>query len=209
MVLSLCIVSLSASLGVIALFSHVPTSYLLSFVWVNLVVWAVGISLWVTLGVALVAAVRSRRALPRLDSMSHRAKHVVGVGVLGVVTVIGTLVVVFPYGNQFLLDWQGVTRVEHMTTEIQQHVPKGPVGIGVRYSGNDYFQAAEDEHGTAYLLLVGGWLPGMEPSINQLLGLPIHPKSPFVVFNEHGQRLISANFYRHYFWYWFSLNSGD
>ena len=47
---SLCLVSLAGGLGLVFLFAHIPDSFLLSFVWVNLPVWAVGVCFWVTLG---------------------------------------------------------------------------------------------------------------------------------------------------------------
>jgi hypothetical protein len=75
--------------------------------------------------------------------------------------------------------------------------------MGVLYSGSNPFQAADDEHGAAYLLITGGWIPGMEPPINQLLGLPIHPKSPFVVFTERGTELTRVQFYPRYQELWF------
>ncbi|MDQ1360496.1 MAG: hypothetical protein QOJ44_873, partial [Acidimicrobiaceae bacterium] len=43
----------------------------------------------------------------------------------------------------------------------------------------------------------------MEPPINQLLGLPIDRKSPFVVFTERRGNLKSAHFYAHYQVLWF------
>jgi hypothetical protein len=92
--------------------------------------------------------------------------------------------------------------VKHMTASIEAHVPRGDVGLGISYTGNNYFQQTEDEHGVAYLLLTRGWTPGLEPSVNQLLGLPIKPKAPFVVFTEKGTVVTGARYYPHYKPFW-------
>jgi len=112
-------------------------------------------------------------------------------------------VLVFPYGNQFILDWSSMARAQQMTSDIEHHVPQGRVAMGIRYSGPNPFQLASDEHGAAYLLLTDGWIPGMEPQINQLLGMPIDKSSPFVIFTERGERLVSAQYFSHYQPLWF------
>ena len=56
----------------------------------------------------------------------------------------------------------------------------------------------------AYLLLAGGWVPGMEPQADQLLGLPIARKHPFVVFTEKGTRVTGATYYPAYQPFWFN-----
>ncbi len=215
--LSLSVVTLGGSLGVVALFSRMPKGYLLSFIWVNLSVWIVGIGVWVTIGMAVFTALRPqwaeirtqvaevRTQLGRKETrFSVSARRVVAIVALGVACLIGTLVTTFPYGNQFLLDWAGVARVQHMTAAIEQHVPRGKVGYGILLTGTDFYQVAGDEEGTAYLLLTGGWTPGMEPSINQLLGLPIRRTSPFVVFTEHGTKVTGARYYPEYQPFWYS-----
>ena len=52
-----------------------------------------------------------------------------------------------------------------MSSDIEAHVPQGPVGMGILYAGPNPFQAGGDEHGPAYLLLARGWTPGMEAPI--------------------------------------------
>jgi hypothetical protein len=214
--LTLCVVSLGGSLGVVILFARTPTNDILAFIWVNLAVWLVGICIWLTLGVAVATALRPhfeeirsqvsevRAQLGRKENrLSGRARRVGLLVALGVTGLIGTLVTTFPYGNQFLLDWAGVARVQHMTADIQQHVPHGRVGFGILYTGQNFYQSTNDQHGVAYLLLAGGWVPGMEPAVNQLLGLPIHPRSPFVVLKEQGIHYTGATYYPVYqpFWY--------
>ena len=128
---------------------------------------------------------------------------------MGLATASATVVALFPYGNQFVLDWSGTTRVTQMAAEIERRIPPGPVGIGIRYKGSDVFRLENDEHGLSYLLLTAGWLPGLEAPENQLLGLPIHPRSPYVVFNEKGAVLRSTDVYTHYEWYYGFLAPGS
>ena len=130
---------------------------------------------------------------------------------MGLVTAAATVVALFPYGSQFVLDWPATARITQMAAQIERRIPQGPVGIGIRYRGSGDFlnPAGGDEHGLSYLLITAGWLPGMEAAENQLLGLPIHPRSPFVVFNEKGDVLRSTDFYRHYLPYWAYLAPGS
>jgi hypothetical protein len=220
---SMGVVSIGGSLGVVVLMASSPVSYLLSFIWVNLVVWIVGIFLWITVGYAAVIVLRPQIAKLQAQVAEVRAQA----GAMGPTAtrtrtattattrrtglllfmaaagLAGTLIGVFPYGDQFIQDWPGVARVKQMTADVVNHVPKGNVGIGIIHNGGNTLQAASDEHGLAYLLMTKGWVPGMQPSINQLLGLPIHPKSPFVVFTEVGTRLTSARYYPVYQEFWF------
>ena len=223
-VVSMCVITLSVSLGTIFLFARTPVGDFAAFIWVNLAVWVLGICIWLTVALAVVIAIRPQIAAmkPQIAAdkitattskgfhsarkewrTSARAKRIGALVVLSVACVAGLLVLVFPYGDQFVLDWTGVARVQQMTGEIEHHVPQGPVGMGILYSGSNPFQSAEDEHGVAYLLLTQGWSPGMESPINQLLGMPIDKNSAFAVFTEQGGRLVSAQYYTHYQPLWF------
>ena len=219
--LSMCILSIAALLGTVILFASTPVSYYEAFIWINLELWLVGLCVWITLGLAAVVAIRPQLAVigPQIAALRprtaspHSARRKTPISVngkrtgalltLGAAGIAGMLVVVFPYGNQFLLNWAGMARAQQMTSAIEAHVPKGHIGIGVKYSGPDPFQLAGDEHGAAYLLLTDGWVPGMEPQINQLLGMPIDKNGPFVVFTERGQKLVSARYYHRYPELWF------
>jgi hypothetical protein len=209
--LSMSVISLGGSLGVVALFARTPTNDLLAFIWVNLAVWLVGICIWLTLGLAVLTAIRPqltdirtqvaevRSQLGRREKrLSGAARCTAAVAVLGVVCIIGALITTFPYGHQFLQDWAGVARVGQMAADIEHTEPHGDVGYGVQYSGPDLYQINQDQHGLAYRLLTDGWVPGMEPPANQLLGLPIHRGSPFVAFTEHGIHLTGATYYPKY-----------
>jgi hypothetical protein len=198
----MCVVSIGAGLGVVALFSRIPYSFLLSFAWTNLVLWPIGICMWLTFGWAAVTAYRSSRFAETTRRMPAIAVSVAAIAGMTLATVAGALVAIFPYQTQFVTDWVGVSRVKTMTASIERHVPMGPVGLGIRYSGSDYFQSANDERGSSYLLLTAGWVPGMEPPSNGSLGLPIHQRSPFVVFTEHKAQLTAIRFYKHYAPYW-------
>jgi hypothetical protein len=215
--LSLSVVSLGAAVGVVTLFSRTPSNDLLAFIWVNLAVWLLGVGIWLTLCLAVVTALRPQWAEIRSQvaevrtqlgrkttRISGATRRTLVLLILGVVGVIGMLVTLFPYGNQFLVDFPGVVRVKQMTADIQSHVPRGNVGIGLIYRGPDFYQVAQDEHGVAYLLLTGGWTPGMEPATNQLLGLPIHRTSPFVVFTEHNTSVTGVRHYPVYLPFWFT-----
>jgi hypothetical protein len=202
--MSMCVVSIGGSLGVVVLFTLTPASYLLAFVWVNLALWLVGICIWLTLGLAVITAIRSRygREKIKLSAKARRVGVSLGLRAAGVA---GVMVTTFPYASQFVLDWAGVARVDRMTADIEHHLHQGSVSMGVlTNSSASFFQASTDERGAAYLLLTAGWLPGMQPNIDDLLGMPIQPKSAFVVFTERGDTLTSAHFYPHYFWWWFT-----
>ena len=213
---SMCVVSIGAALGLVFLYAHTPTSDLFSFIWISLALWPVGICIWLTLGLAVAVAIAPQVAavMPQIASLraesGRRAIHVsastkrsLAVFSLGLACIAGILVLVFPYGDQFVFNWTGVTRVQHMSANIEDHVPKGPVGMGVLYSGPNLLQSIGDEHGAAYLLLTRGWTPGMEPQIDQLLGMPIDKDGPFAVFTERGEALVSAQFYPKYQPLWF------
>ena len=212
----MCTVSVGAAIGVVFLFARTPADDLQSFVWINLAVWQVGACIWLTLGLAVATAVRPQ--LPEIRAQvseiraqmgrqpirfSRRARRGALVAALAVCGLAGALVSVFPYQNQSVQDWGGVARVDRMTADVEQHVPKGRISMGILFSGSDFYQPISDEHGVAYLLLADGWLPGMEPSLDGLLGMPIHPKSPFVVFSEPGSNFTSVQFYKHYQHLWF------
>jgi hypothetical protein len=199
---SMCVITTAAAIGLVAMYARIPYAYLLSFTWVNLAVWVVGICIWLTFGMAVVIALRSHVSAG-WGRFSPRARDIVALCVLGAATVGGTFVTTFPYGNQqFLLDFPGMSRIQSITTNVEHRVPRGDVGIAIRYTGKNYFQILEDEHGAANLLLVDGWEPGLEPSPNGLLQLPIHPKSPFVVITENGTKVTGYQVYRHYVKNW-------
>jgi hypothetical protein len=215
---SMSMLSLAGAAGVVFLFARAPTQRPVAFIWVNVAVWLVGICIWLTLGLAVVTALRPqsggepRARCPRSDrswaggrsGSPARDRRVAAVVALGVAGLVGTLVAVFPYGNQFLVDWPAVARVQQMTGDIQQRVAHGNVGIGILYNGPDVYQSTSDAHGVAYLLLVGGWTPGLEPEANQLLGLPVDPKAPFVAFTERGARVTGTTYFPVYKPLWFA-----
>jgi hypothetical protein len=213
---SMCMVSTAGAVGIVFLFARTPSNDLISFIWINLAVWLVGTCIWVTLGLAIFTALRPRLTGIRTQvaelraqsgreptRFSSRQRRLDLIAVLGVAGLAGTLVTVFPYGDQFLIDSPAVARVQQMTAYIEHRVAPGKVGMGIVYTGSNVFQTSTDEHGVAYLLLTDGYVPGMQPSINQLLGLPIHPKSPFVVFTEKGTRVTGSKYYPVYQPYWF------
>ena len=110
----------------------------------------------------------------------------------------------FPYCHRdFLVDWTGMTRAQHMATDVDAHVPEGPVNLGVFYTGKNPLQLAGDEHEAAYLLLADGYSPGVEPQINQLLGMPIGEQAPFVTSYGHGSALYQARYLPKYGQLWF------
>ena len=218
--LSLSVVTLGTAVGVVALFSRTPSNDLLAFIWINLAVWILGIGIWLTLGFAVftmlrpqlleirsqVTEVRSQlgRKSTRVSGTARRSLVLV---TLGVACLIGALVATFPYGNQFLVDFPGVARVKQMTADIQHRVPPGKVGIGLIYHGPDFYQVAQDSHGAAYLLLASGWTPGLEPQTDQLLGLPIDNKRPFVAFTEQGAHITHSTYYAIYQPYWYKAST--
>jgi hypothetical protein len=213
---SMCMVSLGGSVGIVLLFMRTPSNYLLSFIWINLGVWIVGICIWLTIGLAVVTALRPNLAEIRSQvsevrsqlgreptRFSGRQRRVATIAALCIAGLVGTLVAVFPYGGQFVFDWPAVGRVKQMTAYIQHRVAHGNVGIGIQYTGSNVFQPTTDAHGVAYLLLTDGWSPGLEPGANQLLGMPIDPKSPFVAFTEHGDRVTAVKYFPVYQPFWF------
>jgi hypothetical protein len=199
---SMSVITVASAAGIVALYARIPTTYFVSFVYVNLLVWVVGICIWLTFGLAAVTALRTRFQA-RDIRIFERTGRIAALAALTVGTVAATLVVLFPYGDQgFLLDFTTMKRVEAMSAIIEQQVPKGNVGLGILYSGNNYFQYITDEHGVAYLLLTAGWNPGMTSTVNGILQHPIEPKSPFVVFTERGSHLTGFHVYPHYEPYW-------
>ena len=209
-VVSMCVVSVSGMFGVLILLASTPRDYYVSFIWVNLTIWIVGICVWVTLGLAAVTALRPHLAPTAAEReewggwATAKAGRSVVLAIVVVACVAGLLVVAFPYGNhEFLVDWTSMARAQHMAVDVEEHVPKGQVDLGVIYKGDNPLQLASDEHGAAYLLLTDGYRPGVEPQINQLLGMPIVKKSPFVLFYEHGSDLVHARYLPHYVVLWF------
>lgn len=213
---SMCMVSVGSAAGVVFLFARTPANDFQSFVWINLAVWQVGACIWLTFGLVVATAVR--RQLPELRAQvsevrmqlgrqpirfSKRARRAWLVVALVLCGLAGALVTAFPYGNQFVQDWGGVNRVDRMTADIEQHVPKGRISMGILSSGSGFYQPISDEHGVAYLLLADGWTPGMEAPVDKLLNLPIHLDSPFVILGEQGTRFTTAHFYKNYQKLWF------
>jgi len=196
---SLSAITTAASIGLIALYARVPSNYILSFIWINFVVWTVGICIWITLGLAVVTWARTNLRNPTKVHISKGAVQIAALIAMGVAAIVATVVVAFPYGNRGnLLDFVAMKRVQQMATIVEQEVPQGQVGLGVRYSGDNFFQPAGDERGVAYLLWTDGWIPGLPSSVSGLLNLPIHPDSPFVVFDERGEQLVGYQRYDHY-----------
>ena len=195
---SLSLLTVGAAVGMVLMYSRIPISYFEAFAWVNLAVWVVGICIWLTLGLAAYEALRSR--LPRVRSahVGQRAVAVVSIGALSVAALAATLVVTFPYGNQFLLDFQANQRDILMASAVERQIHPGPVSIGIRYTGSDYYQVSGDEHGVAYLLETAGWVPGLQPFEDVQLGLPIRLHSPFVVFDERGATFTGLQVYPRY-----------
>ena len=190
--------TVGSAVGLVVLYSRIPTSYFESFVWVDLLVWMVGIGMWLTLGLAAFEFFRAR--LPRMQSLriTERSRTIASIATLSVAAVAATLVVTFPYGDQFVLDFQTNKRDALMASIVERHVRQGPVGIGIRYTGSDPYQIAADEHGVAYLLITAGWVPGLEPGADTQSGLPIRPHNTFVVFDERGATLTGFRVYPRY-----------
>ncbi len=209
-VVALSVLSVSGMLGVLILLAGTPSAYYVSFIWVNLAIWIVGILVWVTLVLAAATALRPQLA-PGFAEFRHNVgwataqtgRYVI-LGIMGAACVAGLLVVAFPYGNHdFLVDWTGMARSQHIATDVERRVPKGPVDIGVIYKGHNPLQAAGDEHEAAYLLLADGYTPGVEAQINQLLGMPIDKHSPFVILYEDGPFLVHARYLPRYEQLWY------
>jgi hypothetical protein len=129
---------------------------------------------------------------------NERAVTVASIAALSAAAVAATVVVTFPYGNQFILDFQANKRDVVMASIVERHVHPGPVSIGIRYTGGDYYQISGDEHGVAYLLETAGWVPGLQSVEDEQLGLPVRPHSPFVVFDERGATLTGFQVYPRY-----------
>jgi hypothetical protein len=209
-VVSMCVLSVRGMFGVLILLAGTPSAYYVSFIWVNLAIWIVGICVWLTLGVAAVTALRPQLApgfaelRRRVGWATARTGRYVVLGIMGAACVAGLLVVAFPYGNHdFLVDWTGMARSQHMAADVERLVPKGPVDLGVIYKGRNPLQLAGDEHLAAYLLLADGYRPGLEPQINQLLGMPVDTRSPLVILYEQGPVLYHARVLPHYERLWF------
>ncbi len=209
-VVSMCVISVSGMLGVLMLLAGTPSSYYVSFIWVNLAVWIVGICVWVTLGLAAVTALRPYVAPAvtefrgRVGWATAQTGRTVVLGIMGVACAAGLLVVAFPYGNHgFLVDWTGMARSQAMAANVERHLPKGPVDLGVIYKGDNPLQLAGDEHLAAYLLLTDGYRPGLEPQINQLLGMPVDRHGPFVIFYEDGPFFVHARYLPRYEQLWY------
>ena len=67
---SMGVVSIGGSLGVIVLLASTPVNYFEAFIWVNLAVWIVGICLWLTLGLAVIVVFR-----PQIARVRSRLGH--------------------------------------------------------------------------------------------------------------------------------------
>ncbi len=198
-VLSLSTITTAASVGLVALYARVPANYILSFTWINFVVWSVGVCIWITLGVALVTWARKYVRAPSDLRISRAVVEITALVVMALATVVATVSVMSPSGNRGnLLDFAAMKRVQNMATTVEAQVPQGQVGLGVRYSGPNFFQSAGDERGLAYLLWTAGWTPGLPSNVNGTLDLPIHPASPYVVFTEHDEQLTGFERYPHY-----------
>jgi hypothetical protein len=197
---ALSVVTLGSAIGLVALYARIPRGYFESFTWVNLALWVTGICLWLTFGVAAATFVRPLARLARSVQLSERTRHVATLAVLGSAAVAGTLVAVFPYGDQnFLQDFPGMRQAQTMVAIIESRVPRGDVGIGIRgRNASNFFQTIGEEHGATYLLRTAGWVPGMEPLDAGALHYPIHRSSPFVMFTERGTTLTRFRVYPHY-----------
>ena len=196
--LSLSVVTTASAIGLVILYARVPENYILSFQWISLLTWVVGICLWLTLGYGVVVWARSRLSVGwkiRVPPGVVKASVLV---LMAIATVAATAVVMFPYGQQGQrLVFGAMQRVEREAGIVETYVPKGKVGLAVRYSGLDFLQRVEDERGTAYLLRTDGWIPGLPASANGLLNLPIDPNRPFVLFNEQQAVLTGFKVYNY------------
>jgi hypothetical protein len=196
---SLSAVTIAGSVGLVSLYARVPKNYVLSFQWVSLAVWIVGICIWITVIYGLVILAQ------RLLRQRHEVRlpqNVLEIGVLALLllgTIAATLVAMFPYGGSGQrLDFAGMQRVQTEAQIVEKGVPRGDVGIDVQYSGTNFLQSVEDERGTAYLLRTAGWVPGLPVGSNGLLNYPIYPDKPFVVFRERGTAVTGSKIYRRY-----------
>lgn len=202
--LSLSAVTTASALGLVLLYARVPKNYTLSFEWVSQAVWIVGICIWITGGYAVVIWARSYLSAERGISVPsvRIPKSAVKISVLcvvGISVIAGTAVVLFPYnGRGQRLDYAAWGRVQQEAKIIETYFPKSNVGINVRYSGQDYIQRFQDEHGTAYLLQTAGWVPGLPSQSNGLLHDPLHSDRPSVVFDENRRLLTGFELYPDY-----------
>ncbi len=201
---SLAAITTASAIGLVALFSRVPSNYILSFIWINEAVWVVGICIWLTFGLGAVTWARSTIRRRNELHISKRAVQVVALVVLTAGALVATAVVAFPYGGRgFQLDFRGDKRVQGMAAIVEENVSPGHVGLEIHYSGKNYLQYISDEHGVAYLLETAGWVPGMSQQVSGLLNLPIDRGSPLVVFNEEGASVTGFARYGHYEQNWY------
>ena len=113
-----------------------------------------GICIWITVGYAVVIWARSRLSAVRETRVPKNAVQVSVLVLLMIATIAATVVVTYPYGAEGQrLDFTAMQRVQSEAKIVETHVPKGEVGIDVRYSGQDFLQTVQDERGAAYLLL--------------------------------------------------------
>jgi hypothetical protein len=196
---SMSAVTTASAIGLVVLYSRIPANYILSFQWISLAIWIVGICIWITLGYGLVILARRRLSVLREVRVPMNATTIFVLVVMSFATVAATLVVMFPYGgNGQRLDFAAMSRVQKEAGIVEKGVPRGEVGLAVQYSGKDFLQSVEDERGTAYLLRTAGWIPGLPVGSDGLLHYPIHPDKPFVVFNEQSAELTGFKIYKHY-----------
>ncbi len=197
--LSLSAVTIASAIGLVVLYARVPADYQLSFGWISLAVWIVGICIWVTLGFAVVTWARSRFPVRQGFRVSQSAVKTCVLVLMAIATFGATAVVMFPYGgNGQRLDFAAMRRVQTEAAIVEKEVPRGEVGIADSYSGLNFLQGIQYEHGTAYLLRTAGWIPGLPVGADGLLDYPIHSDKPFVVFNEHVTSQTGFRRYDHY-----------
>ena len=202
-VCSMAVITTGAAVGLVLMYSRIPTNYFLSFTWVNLLIWVVGVCIWLTFGLAAITAakefdltpIHSDLATHPADLGARRTGHCDGRRYLG---------------RGVSLREPGIparlrrpARVKTMASIIEQQVPRAMSDLPFSTRGHDFFQTVEDEHGLAYLLRTAGWTPGMAPNANGVLGLPIHRNSPFAVFTERGTQVTGYRIYHNYAPLWF------
>ncbi len=190
--ISLSAVTIASAIGLVLLYARVPRNYTLSFEWISQAVWIVGICIWLTGGYAVVIWARNRLSVRRGIWVPNTTLKTSMIVLTALAVIAGTLVVMFPYnGRGQRLDYAAWRRVQNEAKIIETYVPRSDVGINVRYSGRDFIQRFQDEHGTAYLLETAGWIPGLPPQSNGLLHDPIEPGDPSFVFDEN-QRMLTG-----------------
>jgi hypothetical protein len=196
--LSLSLVTTASAIGLVVLYARVPENYILSFQWISLLTWIVGICIWITLGYAFVTWARSRLSVSWVLRVPKKAVKASVLVLIAIATIAATAVVMFPYGEEGQrLAFTAMQRVEREAGIVETYVPRGEVAISVRYSGLDSFQRVQDERGTAYLLRTAGWVPGLPLSANGLLNYPINPNSRFILFNEQQAVLTGFKVYNY------------